>query len=84
MWMKEKNGPRAFSGGPSQIISLRVCILPASEGADKWHNSMEHLIVVSIMNKFPAFLEPELSLTCSRESATSPYPESYKSVNTLV
>jgi len=36
---------------------------------------LEMLTVAQLINKLPAFMEPEGSLPCAKEPATGPYPE---------
>jgi len=36
---------------------------------------LENLTVIQLIEKFSAFMEPEVSLPCSQGPATGPYPE---------
>jgi hypothetical protein len=36
---------------------------------------LQKLTVAQLVEKFPAFMEPESSLPCSQQPATDPYPE---------
>jgi hypothetical protein len=40
---------------------------------------LEKLIIAEMFKKFPAFLESEVSLPCSQQPATGPYPEPHAS-----
>jgi hypothetical protein len=36
--------------------------------------SLEKLIVIQLVKKFPGFMEPEVSVPCSQDPTTGPYP----------